>query len=93
MESNVRIYRLASNLSQEDLAEALGIAHSTYLQKEKKRTSFTAREYLILQEKLGLTDNQLITIMNILTVFHLKPIMMLFQRKMMFSASTKYWEN
>jgi len=64
MESTVKLYRVANDKSQEYMADVLSINHKTYLNKEKKRTSFTAKEYLKLKKEFGLNNNQLVKLIE-----------------------------
>ena len=64
MESTVKLYRVANNKSQEYMAEVLSVNHKTYLNKEKKRTSFTANEYLKLKDEFGLSNDQLVKLIQ-----------------------------
>lgn len=55
----VREYRKAKKLSQEDLAELLGIKQSAYSKKENGKLGFNVEELLLLEEILEASISEL----------------------------------
>ena len=63
MRSTVKLYRTSINKTQVEVAKELKITAATYINKERSTTSFTVKEYLILQLLFGITGEQLVRLM------------------------------
>lgn len=58
MQEDIKILRISFGKTQEEMANIIGCSTNSYIQKEKKRVSFTVDEIKIVKAYFNLTMEQ-----------------------------------
>ena len=55
IKESIKIFRIANNMTQEQLANVIGCSTNAYIQKEKGRVDFTVNEIIIIKKYFNLS--------------------------------------